>query len=132
MTTSPEIITVITAIIGGVFGSGFLQFIQFLIQRNDNKDTTVQDVEEIKSEIQDMNKSIQAMSDCVKGMAHNTIVHVCKKQIDQGYVTVDELDNVKGIYEPYKRMGGNGTGETYYEEMEKLPRKVTPKKTVKK
>lgn len=131
---SPETITIITAVIGGAFGSGFLQFVQFLIQlfftRKDKQLDKVEDIASVKEDMQEMKQEMQEIkqilvktSDCVKGMAKNTIVHVSQKQVEQGYVTVDELDNMKGIYEPYKALGGNGTGETWYEEMNKLPRK---------
>lgn len=42
--------------------------------------------------------------------------------IDQGYVTQDEYENLRVyLYEPYERMGGNGSAKRIMQEVDKLP-----------
>ena len=40
----------------------------------------------------------------------------------QGYIEVEELDELKKyLYEPYRKLGGNGAGEMIMSKVEKLP-----------
>ena len=40
--------------------------------------------------------------------------------IDQGYVTQDEYENLRVyLYEPYERMGGNGSANRIMQEVDK-------------
>lgn len=59
----------------------------------------------------------------LKGLLHDKIYDNCIKYIDRGYVTVDELENLNYIYEPYRALGGNGTGESLYKEVQSLPKR---------
>lgn len=51
------------------------------------------------------------------GLAHDRIMY-----IDRGYVTQDEYENLRDyLYEPYERMGGNGSAKRIMQEVDKLP-----------
>ena len=41
--------------------------------------------------------------------------------IERGWITEDEYDTLKDLYEPYKKLGGNGSGTKIMEEINKLP-----------
>ena len=42
--------------------------------------------------------------------------------IDRGCVTQDEYENLRVyLYEPYERMGGNGSAKRIMQEVDKLP-----------
>lgn len=55
------------------------------------------------------------------GLAHDRIYSQCDKYLKRGYVTLDELENLEYLYNPYKGLGGNGTGERLYEAVNRLP-----------
>lgn len=60
------------------------------------------------------------------GLGHDRIFSLCEQYLERGYVTLDELENLEYIFNPYKELGGNGTGERLYEAVNKLPH--TPQK----
>lgn len=42
--------------------------------------------------------------------------------VDRGYVTQDEYENLRTyLYDPYKKLGGNGSAERVMKEVDKLP-----------
>lgn len=56
------------------------------------------------------------------GIAQHLIVRESHRLLDQGYMTTDEYRNLrKGLYQPYKQLGGNGLAEKMVNEVEKLP-----------
>lgn len=55
------------------------------------------------------------------GLGHDRIYNLCEIYLNRGYVTLDELENLEYIYKPYKMLGGNGTGERLYEQVNALP-----------
>lgn len=91
----------IVSIIIAVFASSGLW--AFLLNRSNKKD---------------------ARSDMLMGLAHDRILWLGKDYLERSpsYITMDEYDNLKNyLYEPYKRLGGNGTAERVMSEVEKLP-----------
>nr|DAT52501.1 MAG TPA: holin protein [Caudoviricetes sp.] len=56
------------------------------------------------------------------GLAHDRIIHLGMVYIERGYVTQDEYENLQVyLYEPYEKMGGNGSARRVMEEVRKLP-----------
>lgn len=56
------------------------------------------------------------------GLAHDRIVTLGMKYIKRGSITHDEYEDFrKYIYEPYKGLGGNGSGDRIMCEVDKLP-----------
>ena len=56
------------------------------------------------------------------GLAHDRIIHLGMVYIERGYVTQDEYENLQVyLYEPYEKMGGNGSARRVMEEVQKLP-----------
>ena len=95
------LIQIIVPVIVAVLASSGLW--AFLLKRADNKD---------------------AKSDMLMGLAHDRILYLGKSYLERSptYITVDEYDNLKNyLYEPYRRLGGNGTAERIMNEVEKLP-----------
>lgn len=97
----------IIAIITAAFAStGFWSLILYKVQKRD--------------------KSKDALTRLMLGMAHESIMKQSAKFISQGYVTEDEYsDFIKYFYDPYIELGGNGTAEKIVEgEVKKLPIKI--------
>jgi len=55
------------------------------------------------------------------GLGHDRIVFLGMKYVEKGEITQGEYENLnKYLYEPYKKMGGNGTAERLMQEVNKL------------
>lgn len=66
-------------------------------------------------------KGKTALERAVLALLHDRIYELAEKYIARGGITVDELDNLRYLYESYEEMGGNGTGKVLYEKCTKLP-----------
>lgn len=56
------------------------------------------------------------------GLGHDRIMYLGMKYVEKGQITQSEYENLnKYLYEPYKKMGGNGTAERLMREVDKLP-----------
>lgn len=63
-----------------------------------------------------------ARTQMIIGLGHDRIVYLGLKYIERGYVTQDEYENLtKWLYEPYEKMGGNGSARRIMDEVRKLP-----------
>lgn len=56
-------------------------------------------------------------------LLHDRLYRLCQSYIKQGYVTIDQLDNLMYLWQPYERLGGNGTGKKLYDQVLQLPLK---------
>lgn len=107
---NPQVVTILTAVIAGLCGSGVTGLIQFLIQRHDNK-------------VSQTDEMLQKIINSVNGLGHDRLIWMCKRYINEGEISVEDYDELKNyLYEPYKDLGGNGTGEEYFKLVEELPR----------
>lgn len=52
---------------------------------------------------------------------HNKIYHQCTTYLDDGYISIDDLDDLNYMYRAYASLGGNGTGEHLYNSVKNLP-----------
>lgn len=93
------LIQVTLTIIGSVIASsGFWSYIQ---KRNENKDI----------------KSIMLI-----GLAHDRIIYLGMSYIERGWITKDEYENLyEYLYQPYEKLGGNGSATRIIKEVDKLP-----------
>lgn len=90
--------TIVTIIVAIFASSGFWTLILKLIDRKSAK-----------------NKMIL-------GLGHDRIIFLCEKYLAQGWCTTDEFENLHDyLYEPYIKMGGNGTAKKLMIDVEKLP-----------
>lgn len=93
------------AIIIAIFAStGLWSFISMLVQRYMER------------------KSDYAMM--MRGLGHDRICYLGECYIKRGCITRDEYENlVDYLYDPYKKLGGNGTAEKVINEVKQLPLK---------
>lgn len=69
------------------------------------------------------NKS--AKTKMILGLGHDRIMSLGMKYIERGEITQSEYENLhKYLYEPYKKMGGNGSAERLMQEVNRL--KIVP------
>jgi hypothetical protein len=90
---------VVIAIIGGMLGStGLWQLIQYFLNKN------------------------SAEREMLLGLGYTQLMQTCNVYLQKGYIEVEELvDLKKYLYEPYRKLGGNGAGEMIMSKVEKLP-----------
>lgn len=56
------------------------------------------------------------------GLAHDRIMYLGMCYIERGSITQDEYENLRTyLYEPYEKMGGNGSAKRIMLEVDKLP-----------
>lgn len=56
------------------------------------------------------------------GLAHDRIIHLGMVYVTRGCITQDEYENLNDyLYQPYEKMGGNGSAKRVMEEVRKLP-----------
>ena len=60
-------------------------------------------------------------SNMLIGLAHDRIMYLGMSYIERGWLTRDEYENIYNyLYEPYERMGGNGSAQRIMDEVKKL------------
>lgn len=56
------------------------------------------------------------------GLAHDRILFLGMSYIERGSITRDEYENLyEYLYQPYEKMGGNGSAKRVMQEVNKLP-----------
>lgn len=66
-----------------------------------------------------------AKTKMILGLGHDRIMDLGMRYIEKGQITQSEYENLyKYLYEPYKKMGGNGSAERLMREVDKL--KIVP------
>ena len=53
---------------------------------------------------------------------HDKIYKQCTDFLGAGWISVDDLENLEYLWRGYSKLGGNGTGETLYREVQQLPK----------
>lgn len=121
----------ILAFVGGCLAGAF-GFAQFLIKRHDEKqnemkelsakvDKLTQLVEAESLAQKDMQQEIRWHGEAIAGLEHDRIIHVGEGFIQKGKITLSEYDDInKYLYEPYKKLGGNGTAEDVMDRLKEL------------
>ena len=98
------------AVFTSVFASqGLWALILYFVQRKDKK--REKEDEELKNQ-----------SQMLLGLGHDRIIFLGTEYLKKGSISEHEFENLnKYLYEPYKKLGGNGTAEKIMEDVKKLP-----------
>ena len=94
MTTSQIILTIITALLAS---SGLWAFLGKKLERNNSE------------------------RELLVGIGHIELVFFGMQYIERGWISRDEYETMQDLYEPYVKLGGNGSGTKIMKELEKLP-----------
>lgn len=71
--------------------------------------------------LQTHRKKKDVTTELLMGIAHDRIIYLGMSYVRRGWLTQDEYENLNNyLYIPYKKLGGNGTGERVMKEVEKL------------
>lgn len=94
MTVEQIIITILTSILAS---SGLWAFISSRFDKNN------------------------AERELLVGIGHIELVFFGMQYIERGWITRDEYETMQGLYKPYIKLGGNGSGTKIMNEIERLP-----------
>ena len=70
--------------------------------------------------VQTKDKNRSEVKKALLALLHDRIYFECEKAIKQGHISIQEYKNISCLYEPYRELGGNGTGKMLYETIQKL------------
>lgn len=106
----PQTITIITALIAGLCGSGVTGLIQFFVNRHDAMNSKVDENQE-------------DMKNALKGILHSLIMENGKEYLEEQSMPLDDYNELNDyLYEPYVKLGGNGACKRLMEELEAKPK----------
>lgn len=66
-------------------------------------------------------RRLTAMEVALRASLYDRLYYLHGKYMQQGWVSVPDLENIAGIYQGYNGLGGNGVGTKLYEDLSKLP-----------
>ncbi|MBO6267745.1 MAG: hypothetical protein J6N19_01205 [Clostridium sp.] len=131
--------TVIIALItsGGVTAG--VELIKFFVKRSDDKHdkkdgiqaeqkkqgemlsrvvTAIDGVNETQKKILD---EMESHGEAIAGLEHDRIVHIGSGYEKRGWISSEDYDDIdKYLYQPYKKLGGNGTAERVMQKLKNL------------
>lgn len=74
--------------------------------------------------MQNRNNKKSASNQMLLGLGHDRIIYLCEKYIARGWISSDEYENLDTyLYQPYTKMGGNGTAKRLMAIVDNLPTK---------
>lgn len=122
---SPFVQTLISVASAALSG-GFFSFLAARLRRKDEKEDKSDESIKLLKEIADWKdnqaKLSKLQNEMLLGLAHDRIVYVGSTYISEGEITMEKLDDFNTyLYEPYKNLGGNGTGQKIWERVNQLP-----------
>lgn len=100
-----------------IFGGGF-SFFGGLIFSQLKKRTAIRFEEK-----ELVNKRLKALEYSNVAILHNKIYRQCAEHLEEGFISIEDLDDLGYLFKAYKSLGGNGTGETLYNKVSNLPNK---------
>ena len=62
-----------------------------------------------------------AERELIVGIGHIELVFFGMQYIERGWITREEYETMQGLYKPYIKLGGNGSGTKIMKEVENLP-----------
>lgn len=57
----------------------------------------------------------------IVAILHHEIYLICNQHLNAGYVSVDEFEELRYLYDEYAKLGGNGTGKALFQKVQQLP-----------
>lgn len=94
----------LVALLSGGIGSGIVGIVMAVLQRRWAKEDRV-----------------DALVSAQKVLMVDRVRHLGKSYINDKEISVGDKENLKAMYDAYKKLGGNGHLDTIMQEVEKLP-----------
>lgn len=77
--------------------------------------------EERKKKSEEESREQELIKTAILALLHDRIFQACQYHIQNGYITIQDLNNLEYLYKGYSGLGGNGTGEELYNRCKALP-----------
>lgn len=61
------------------------------------------------------------LKEAILALLHDRLYASCSFFLERGYCSLLDRNNLEYLYEPYKSLGGDGTGEQLYKKVLELP-----------
>lgn len=75
--------------------------------------------------LQNRKEKKSASTQMILGLGHDRIIYLCEKYIERGWISADEYENLRTyLFDPYEKMGGNGTAKRLMAIVDNLPTKT--------
>lgn len=88
----------------------------------DGQEELLKHYREIKLELQEVKRSNKRLKEGGLVLLRDRIIQSCRVFIERGSVTLTARNNIRDMYKVYHdEFDGNGDGEYYFTQMEKLP-----------
>lgn len=102
------------------------EIMQHIKDVNDEQAAAIEELRDIVSKLADDAKERhvfnEAVGESLMALTHDKIIHLGRRYQKRGGITLSEQSNLKMLYEPYHKLGGNHDGDTWYNFcMEDLP-----------
>lgn len=136
---NPFIQTTITSIIASGGFAAILTFVQFIIKRHDDKKDKKNGIQaELKNQCEKLNNltslveegneeskktrdRLEIQGEAIAGLEHDRILHIGKGYIQRKHISLEDYDDIRiYLYEPYRKLGGNGTAEEIMKKLESM------------
>ena len=78
----------------------------------------------VEGQLTAMGKTVNDLHTGNLAVLHDRIYQMCRLCIKRGYITEDDLNNLKYLYDSYHSQGGNGTGTELYKRAKALPIRI--------
>lgn len=99
---------VVTIVVAVLASSGFWALLEYKLRNR-----------------KELDKQQEMQTNLLMGLAHDRIVFLALKYVEQGCITHAEYENLSAfLYKPYLALGGNGIVKRLMAEIDKLP--ITP------
>lgn len=109
----------------GAGGAAVIKLIDGVIQFFLNRYAKKKDAGEVKkSDLEKLEKKVDAIVDCTLATTLDRIQHLCKTYIKDGEIDMDDLRRLHIMHEKYHKIGGNGDLDKLMEQVNRLPFEV--------
>lgn len=118
MTVGQLILQAVVSVITAILASGGLW--TFLSKQQDLK---LQKLEQQRKADEDERAKNDVKTKLLVGLAHDRLIYLTNKYLEEGWVSSENFENLTYMYEPYIEGGGNGTVKRNMEMVKELPTK---------
>lgn len=99
----------------GVISATVIYIIQDAIKNKRNRKALISELEDKQ------NTEIDVVKEGIKAILHDRILQKCEYHIQKGYISMDDIQEIEYMNEPYKKLGGNGTAKVAIHKVHELP-----------
>ena len=90
-------------------------------RREDTEEVVVEVVKPLVKKLETIDKDLQATKSGLQSELRHDIRNSCRRCIQQGYRTAEDIDEVASMYEDYEALGTNGKTNALYNAFNQLP-----------